>query len=175
MVDLVVAAGQGGEAVDVDMDPRPERPLVDRLGPGNQAGGCLLLVLVLTILRSWRGAFLWSVPSLADHHHGDHDNQGNQCSRNHRHDQDHFGVGDVASHPDPLDVDLAGHPESDVVGDKTVVRAEALLHDHDVGVYQVSSTKYHLHQPEGDRAGQPIAAHFPIVASVAFLPMEVHV
>ena len=41
--------------------------------------------------------------------------------------------------------------------------------------YQVPSTKYYLHQPEGDCAGQPIAAHFPIVASVAFLPVEVHV
>ena len=41
--------------------------------------------------------------------------------------------------------------------------------------YQVPSTKYYLHQPEGDRAGQPIAAHFPIIASVAFLPVEVHV
>ena len=144
MVDLVVAAGQSGETVDVDVDPRPERPLVDRLGPRNEAGGCLLLVLVLTVLRSWWGAFLWSVPSLADHHHGDHDNQGNQCSRNHCHDQDHFGVRDVASHPNTLDVDLAGHPESDVVGDKAVVCAEALLHHHDVCVYQVPSAKYQV-------------------------------
>ena len=41
--------------------------------------------------------------------------------------------------------------------------------------YQVPSIKYYLHQPEGYRAGQPIAAHFPIIASVAFLPLEVHV
>ena len=158
MVDLVVAAGQGGQPVHMHMDAGPERPLVDGLGAGHQAGGRLLLVLVLPVLGSWWGTFFRSVPSLANDHHRDHYHQGHQGRRNHRHDQNHFCVRDVSGDPDPLDVDLAGDPEPDVVGDEAEVGAEALLHE-----------------AEGDGAGEVVTADLPLITPVAFLPMVIHV
>ena len=156
MVDLVVAASECGEAVDVDVDARSERPLVDRLGARDQAGGRLLLVL--GILGGGRWTFLGGVPSLADHHHRDHYHQRHQGRCDHRHDQNHFCVRDVSGDPDPLDVDLAWNPEADVVGDEAEVGAEALLH-----------------QAEGDGAGEVVAGDLALVAPVAFLPVVVHV
>ena len=142
----------------MDMDPRPQRPLVTRLLRLSPRDGLTDLGLLVGGLgaQSESGTLLSHAgPALADEDHQDQDDEGHHPRRDDGADHDDVGVRDVLQDSDALDVNLTGDAQPDTVVHVTVVSSETFLIE-----------------AQFDRTSKTVDGHFTVKSLVSLLPGE---